>query len=132
VRSKTDCWSISGEDSYVPEEVILEGVKSNSGVDRVILIDDSVAEIIDKIRPDIVLKGKEHQNKLNPEEKILQSYGAKLLFGSGETTFSLLDILHKEFNQSTLKDISLPFEYMSKRSIDINNLKGLIKGNKTI
>ena len=104
---------ISGEGSYVPEELRLEGVKSNSCVDKVILIDDSVTEIIDKIRPDIVVKGKEHQNKFNPEEKILQSYGAKLLFGSGETTFSSLDILHKEFSQSTLKDITLPFEYMS-------------------
>ena len=119
---------ISGESAYVPEELRLEGVKSNSWVDRVILIDDSVTEIIDKIRPDIVVKGKEHQNKFNPEEKILQSYGAKLLFGSGETTFSSLDILHKEFSQSTLKDITLPFEYMSRHSIDINNLKGLIKG----
>ena len=119
---------ISGEGSYVPEELRLEGVKSNSWVDKVILIDDSVTEIIDKIRPDIVVKGKEHQNQFNPEEKVLQSYGAKLLFGSGETTFSSLDILHKEFSQSTLKDITLPFEYMSRHSIDINNLKGLIKG----
>ena len=119
---------ISGEASYVPEELRLEGVKSNSWVDKVILIDDSVTEIIDKIRPDIVVKGKEHQNQFNPEEKILQSYGAKLLFGSGEITFSSLDILHKEFSQSTLKDIALPFEYMSRHSIDANNLKGLIKG----
>ena len=119
---------ISGEASYVPEELRLEGVKSNSWVDQVILIDDSVTEIIDKIRPDIVVKGKEHQNQFNPEEKILQSYGAKLLFGSGEITFSSLDLLHKEFSQSTLKDIALPVEYMSRHSIDINNLKGLIKG----
>ena len=116
------------EGAYVPEELRLEGVKSNSWVNKVILIDDSVTEIIEKIRPDIVVKGKEHQNKFNPEEKILQSYGAKLLFGSGETTFSSLDILHKEFSQSTLKDITLPFEYMSRHSIDVNNLKGLIKG----
>ena len=32
---------ISGEASYVPEELRLEGVKSNSWVDKVILIDDS-------------------------------------------------------------------------------------------
>ena len=36
--------------------------------------------------------------------------------------------MHKEFSQSTLKDIALPVEYMSRHSIDINNLKGLIKG----
>ena len=119
---------ISGEGSYVPEELRLEGVKSNSWVDKVILIDDSVTEIIDKIRPDIVVKGKEYQNQFNPEEKILQSYGAKLLFGSGETTFSSLDILHKEFSQSTLKDITLPLAYMTRHSIDINILKDLIKG----
>ena len=119
---------ISGEGSYVPEALRVEGVRSNSWVSRVILIDDSVTDIIDKLRPDIVVKGKEHQNTFNPEEKTLQSYGAKLLFGSGETTFSSLDILHKEFSQSTLKDITLPFEYMSRHSIDINNLKDIIKG----
>ena len=117
---------ISAEDCYVPEELRLEGVKSNSWVSRVILIDDSVNDVIDKLRPDIVVKGKEHQNTFNPEEKILHSYGAKLLFSSGETTFSSLDLLHKEFSQSTLKDITLPFEYMSRHSIDINNLKDLI------
>jgi rfaE bifunctional protein kinase chain/domain len=119
---------ISGEGSYVPEALRVEGVRSNSWVSRVILIDDSVTDIIDKLRPDIVVKGKEHQNTFNPEEKTLQSYGAKLLFSSGETTFSSLDILHKEFSQSTLKDITLPFEYMSRHSIDINNLKDLING----
>ena len=54
---------ISGEASYVPEELRLEGVKSNSWVDQVILIDDSVTEIIDKIRPDIVVK--EKNTKIN-------------------------------------------------------------------
>ena len=60
---------ISGEASYVPEELRLEGVKSNSWVNKVILIDDSVSDVIDKLRPDIVVKGKEYQNTFNPEEK---------------------------------------------------------------
>ena len=37
---------ISGESAYVPEELRLEGVKSNSWVNKVILIDDSVTDIV--------------------------------------------------------------------------------------
>ncbi len=119
---------ISGEASHVPEDLRVEGVKSNSWVNKVILIDDLVSDVINKLRPDIVVKGKEHQNRFNPEEKILQSYGGKLLFSSGETTFSSLDLLHKEFSQSTFKDITLPSEFMSRHSINIEKIRDILEG----
>ena len=103
---------ISGNSAHVSEDLRMEGVKSNSWVDRVILIDDSVSDVLVKLKPDFVVKGKEHQNRFNPEEKILESHGGKLLFSSGETTFSSLELLHKEFSNLTYKDISLPSEYM--------------------
>ena len=118
---------ISGKAAHVSEDLRLEGVKSNSWVHKVILIDKLVAEVIDEIRPDVVVKGKEHQNRVNPEEEALKSYGGKLLFSSGETTFSSLELLHKEFSQSTYKDITLPTEYMSRHSINIEKLGGLIR-----
>jgi len=62
---------ISGKTSHVPEELRLEGVKSNSWVNKVILIDDLITDVIDELRPDVVVKGKEHQKKFNPKEKIL-------------------------------------------------------------
>jgi len=118
---------ISGKASHVPEELRLEGVKSNSWVNKAILIDDLITDVIDELRPDVVVKGKEHQNRFNPEEKILQSYGGKLLFSSGETTFSSLELLHNEFSQSTYKDITLPSKYMSRHSINIEKLGTLIR-----
>jgi len=89
---------IAGKASYVREDLRIEGVTSNSLVTKVILIDDLVSDVIDKMRPDIVVKGKEHQNRFNPEEKILKSYGGKLLFSSGETTFSSADLISKDLN----------------------------------
>ena len=58
---------ISGKASHVPEELRLEGVKSNSWVNKVILIDDLITDVIDELRPEVVVKGKEHQNRFNPE-----------------------------------------------------------------
>jgi cytidyltransferase-like protein len=118
---------VSGSSAHVSEDLRMEGVKSNSWVDRAILIDDSASDVVDKLKPDFVVKGKEHQNRFNPEKKILESYGGKLLFSSGETTFSSLELLHKEFSNSTYKDISLPSEYMSRHSISNEKLRMLIK-----
>jgi len=43
-----------------------------------------------ELRPVMVVKGKEHENGINRSLASFQSYGGKLLFGSGDTTFSSL------------------------------------------
>ena len=58
---------ISGSSAHVPEKLRLEGVLSNSYVDEAFLIDTSVVDVIKRLRPDIVVKGKEHEFRENPE-----------------------------------------------------------------
>ena len=60
-----------------------------------------------KLRPDIVVKGKEFQSQYNPEEDVLKSYGGELLFSAGELLFSSIDLLRKEI-QKYNHGISLP------------------------
>ena len=59
-------WSdrIAGKESHIPEEFRLEGIQSNGWVDEAFLLDESVEEVIRKLRPDIVVKGKEHEKVL--------------------------------------------------------------------
>ena len=57
----------------VPEDLRLEGVRSNSGVDEAIFIDKPIEKVIDEIRPDYVVKGKEHENSCKVSIKTLQS-----------------------------------------------------------
>ena len=81
---------IAGKNAHVLENLRLEGILSNSWVDKAIIIDEPVSDFISKLRPDVVVKGKEHQSQFNPEEEVLKSYGGKLLFGSGEIVFSFI------------------------------------------
>ena len=58
---------ISGEAAHVPEKLRLEGLESNSWVNEAFIINESITDVIDRIRPDIVVKGKEHENSYNAE-----------------------------------------------------------------
>lgn len=123
---------IAGSASHVPQHLRLEGVSCNSWVDEAILVDEPVFDLIKRLKPDFVVKGKEHQSKINPEQAVVNSYGGKLIFCSGEMTFSSLDLLKKEFSQSTVGDIKLPLEYMDRHNINCENLKICINQFSTV
>ena len=120
---------IAGEDAHVPEALRLEGLRANSWIDEVVLMDQPASEFILKFKPDIVVKGKEFQSQQNPEEKALSSYGGQLLFSAGDSVFSSIDLLRKEINESSY-GIVLPDEYMSRHSIDKKKIINLIKSFK--
>ncbi len=117
---------LAGKAAHVPEQLRLEGVLSNSYVDDAFLIDDPVVGVINKLRPDIVVKGKEHEHKQNPELEALSRYGGKLLFCSGETVFSSLDLIRREFSELSVNTISLPESYLARNRIEISRLHHLL------
>lgn len=118
---------IAGRAAYVPEQLRLEGVQSNSWVDEAFIIDQPVTEVISLLRPDIVVKGKEHESRFNPELEIILQYNGRLLFSSGETIFSSIDLIRKEFFEYDPRSITLPEEYLERHSIDRNRLENLLK-----
>ena len=112
--------------AYVPEVLRLEVVQSNNWVDEAFLIDEPIAQVIARLQPNIVVKGKEHETKFNPELSVLEVYGGRLIFSSGETVFSSIDLLRSEFLQSKSGVIELPTDYMKRHSISIERLLSLI------
>ena len=84
---------ISGSAAHVPENLRLEGIQSNNLVNEAFIFNEPIENLIKRLRPDIVVKGKEHELRLNPELKALESYGGRLIFSSGETIFSSIDLL---------------------------------------
>lgn len=108
---------LAGRAAHVPEHMRLQGVQSNSWVDEAFLVDEPVAEVIRRLKPDFVVKGKEHETRFNPELTALESYGGKLLFSSGETVFSSLDLIRKEFQEFDVRSIELPLDYMARHDI---------------
>ena len=52
---------LAAHEAYVPQHLRLEVVRSNSYVDEVVLLDEPVTALISRLKPAIVVKGKEHE-----------------------------------------------------------------------
>ena len=124
VAVNSDRLAASG--AYVPQHLRLEVVRSNSYVDEAVLLDEPVTDLISRLKPAIVVKGKEHESRANPELAAIQEYGGALLFGSGELAFSSLDLLHQEFLNTNLSTIRLPQDFMDRHNITIERLASLV------
>lgn len=127
-----ECDRLAGKAAYIPERLRLEGIISNSYVDDAFLINLPVTEIIKELRPDVVVKGKEHEGAHNPEAAVLASYGGKLLFSSGETVFSSLDLIRREFTDVATSTIHLPDDYLKRNSISRKRLVELCESFRSL
>ena len=97
-------------------------------VDSVIGVDeDSIRETILDLQPAIVVKGKEHEVANNFEKDLLDSYGGKLIFASGEIQFSSKDLLRKEMFDDNYFRIFGSNYFQKKHDVRIPELIDLIK-----
>ena len=109
---------LAGEYAHVPEDLRLEGVRSNVFVTESLLIDEPVEEVIERLRPDFVVKGKEHETRPNPELEVLSRYGGQLVFSSGEAVFSSVDLIRKDLMPIGPTAGPPPVEFLSRHGID--------------
>jgi rfaE bifunctional protein kinase chain/domain len=121
---------VAGSAAHVPQDFRLEAVKMNGLVDEAFLVDSAVEEVILKLKPALVVKGKEHKSHENPEQKAVDSYGGKLLFSSGDVVFSSLDLIRREMASQEQKSISLPKQFMSRRKVTAKSLIGVMQNFK--
>ena len=117
---------IAGVAAHVPQELRLDSVKMNGLVDDAFIIEDSVIDVILKLKPALVVKGKEHRTHENSEQKAVDSYGGKLLFSSGDVVFSSLDLIRREMGIQEPKAISLPIDFMLRRGVTNSSLLSLL------
>ena len=118
-----------GSGNYIPENLRLEGVSNLSMVDKAFIFNEKIESVLKKIKPDIVVKGKEHENNFNEEEKILNELGSKLLFSSGEMFFSIVKTLEKDNN---IFNLAKPESYLKRHSIINENLAKILKKFKQL
>ncbi len=117
---------IAGVAAHVPQELRLDSVKMNGLVDDAFIIEDSVIDVILKLKPALVVKGKEHRTHENSEQKAVDSYGGKLLFSSGDVVFSSLDLIRREMGIQEPKAVSLPIDFMLRRGVTNSSLLSLL------
>jgi len=112
---------------FIQQKFRMEALKQNIYVDKIILINSSIEKVISKIKPDVVVKGKEHETKINPEEKIIKQKGGSLIFSSGETTFSSIDLIEKELVQAPQKKFKIKKEFLKRYKIKLKKIEKCIK-----
>jgi rfaE bifunctional protein kinase chain/domain len=111
------------EQLAVPSKLRLEGIQAISFVDYAFLLREPPEVFIARLKPAVVVKGKEFDGRDNPEQAVVASYGGKLLFGSGEVRFSSLDLLRREYFEANLSSIRKPEDYPRRHGFSIAELK---------
>tara|TARA_Y200000002_G_scaffold383026_1_gene402680 strand:+ start:1205 stop:2641 length:1437 start_codon:yes stop_codon:yes gene_type:complete len=122
---------IAGQEGHVPEKLRLETLKTNNWVDSAFIFRQPITSVIKKLKPHIVVKGKEYEHQYNEEEEIIKSYGGKLVFSSGDVSFSSLDLLKKEMTSSNTFTITNPIKFNKRHSIDKKNISAILRKFKS-
>ena len=108
--------------SFISEELRLEGIQSVAWVDYAFILRESPVTIIEQLKPSIVVKGKEHEEMENPEKEVFSQYGGKLIFSSGETSFSSMDLIDTEWKRLAISSIKKPTDYLQRHKFSFNDL----------
>jgi len=123
---------ISKNNALISEQDRLETLKVNSYVDKCFIVNESISDVILKHKPYAVLKGKEYENSINQELEPLDSYGGKLIFGSGDVSFSSVDLLRKEYFDENTSNFKSPKDFILRHNITETGLLKLVDKFKNV
>jgi rfaE bifunctional protein kinase chain/domain len=112
--------------SHIHESLRVEAVQSIGVVNYAFILRSPPEEAIARIQPDTVVKGREHSRFDNPEKEVVESYGGKLLFASGDVQFSSLDLLRKELYEANFSSIRLPQDYPQRHGFAVADLVSIV------
>ena len=122
---------LAGKLALLPQKLRLESVKSLSWVDEALIIEDSIEETLFQLKPNFVVKGKEHENTFNIELKILAKIGGQLIFSSGETIFSSFDLIQSEVVNLSKKSL-IPNDFLERHKTNLHKIKNIISNFKNL
>lgn len=101
-----------------------DALRSLGFVDDVILMEQGLESTIRRLRPDVVVKGKEYERVDNFEASILAEWSGVLLFSSGESSYSATELL----GPASSDEIRWfrPQAYMRRHGIELDRSKKLV------
>jgi rfaE bifunctional protein kinase chain/domain len=110
----------------VPADMRLDGLSSISVVDDALILHESPEQFIAALQPDVVVKGREYATRSNAEQPIVDSYGGKLLFSSGEVRFSSINLLQREYFETNFSTVRKPKDFPARHGFEIESLKSFL------
>ena len=112
--------------ALLAEELRLDSIESIGIVDYAFVLREPPENLIARLKPAVVVKGKEHEARSNAEEGAVVKYGGKLLFGSGEMRFSSIDLLKREVLESNLSSIVRPMDFPKRHGFTMADLRATV------
>src|SRR5882762_1281004 len=110
----------------VPQDMRLENVRSISMVEYAVGLEVPADAFIAELKPDVVVKGKEFETRINPEQAAVDSYGGRLVFSSGELRFASLSLREREYSGADLTAMRKPVDFPERHGFDISGLKSTL------
>ena len=111
-------------ESYINENLRFDSLNELQIIDKCLIIRSSLEKIIKKIKPDFIIKGLEFQNAYNEEAEYIDSIDCKMVFSSGEISFSSSKLMEKIF--SPVESFKLPNDYLIRHKISKSNITKII------
>lgn len=122
--------------AVVPASMRLEGVLAISAVNFASLLPTSVEKFLALLKPAVVVKGKEHESKFNIEQSLVDAYGGRLLFSSGEVRFSSVDLLKREMLEehgaTTISEAKGFFQRHELSAVKMGEIVGQFRGRNVV
>tara|TARA_B100001769_G_C22098340_1_gene592700 strand:+ start:42 stop:1475 length:1434 start_codon:yes stop_codon:yes gene_type:complete len=129
VALKSD--KLAKSQTFVNEKYRFDALKNISLIDEIYVEKKDINKLILKLKPDIILKGKEYKNQKNSEEKVLKKARARIVFSKDNVNFSSSDLITKEVSNSDENNKILS-DYFLRNSINKKNLIKIISKFKKI
>ena len=102
----------------------MESMQALNLVDYLVNDESKLEEVIKSLKPDFIVKGKEFENKFNLEKEIIDNYGGKLYFSSGEFSYSSNNLLD---NQITKNTTVYAEDYLLRHKISLNRFNSVVE-----
>ena len=119
--------------TLLPEDVRCNSVQALAAVGHAFILYEPVEDFIAKLKPAIVVKGDEHRTRENVEKKVLELYGGQLLFCSGDSHYSYIDLLHEQIEKTRGQNArKKPNGYLSRHPFSAGDLRATVKAFSTV
>jgi rfaE bifunctional protein kinase chain/domain/rfaE bifunctional protein nucleotidyltransferase chain/domain len=115
---------------YIHQDLRLENLAALELVDYVVLDhNDWAGPVLDAVKPDIYVKGKEYETRADPrfarEKDLVESYGGRVIYSSGDVVYSSTAIISKFRSQFALEPDKIRL-FCKEHGIDRAGVDGLL------